>query len=236
MIDPTTEFREGGIHLRPFAPASLAARVADAIVDAIAGGELQPGQRLIETDLAGTLEVSRVPVREAVKMLEAQGILRSLPHRGAFVVPLDDARIDRICEARLALERLALPGAVAAFETAPARLRELDALIARMETLASSRAWLELCKADLAFHRAFIRASGNDIVALLWEALARHVLIVFGRELRYERLKAKLGVHHRELRKLFAAGDTEGLVAELARHIMRLRAGTPADGAGTLDS
>ena len=75
--------------------------------------------------------MSRVPVREAVKTLEAQGILRSQPHRGAYIVPLDDARIDRICEARLALERLALPGAVAALEVAPARLRELDAVIAR---------------------------------------------------------------------------------------------------------
>ena len=68
--------------------------------------------------------MSRVPVREAVKTLEAQGILRSQPHRGAYIVPLDEARIDRICEARLALELLALPGAVAALEVAPARLHE----------------------------------------------------------------------------------------------------------------
>ncbi|MFL5333417.1 MAG: GntR family transcriptional regulator [Geminicoccaceae bacterium] len=234
MIDPATEEMDTGAYLRPFATASLAARVADAIVDAIAGGELQPGQRLIETELAGALEVSRVPVREAVKTLEAQGIVRSSPHRGAHVVPLDDARIDRICEARLALERLALPGAVAAFIAVPARLRELDALVARMEGLTSSRAWLEVCKADLAFHRTFIVASGNDIVALLWEALARHVLIVFGREIRYERLAAKLGAHHRELRRLFAGGDMVGLAAELEKHIMRLRLGVAADGAGTL--
>lgn len=232
MIDPTFEAEHAGTHLRPFVPTSLAARVADAIVDAIAANELQPGQRLIETDLAGTLEVSRVPVREAVKTLEAQGILSSLPHRGAHVVPLDEVRIDRICEARLALERLALPAAVAAFAAAPARLRELDAVIARMETLTRSHARLELCKADLAFHRTFIRASGNDIVALLWEALARHVLIVFGREIRHERPETGLAAHHRELRRLFAAGDTAGLATELERHIMRLRRGA----AGTLDS
>lgn len=230
MIESPAEAESLGIHLRPFVPMSLAARVADAIVDAIATGELLPGQRLIETDLAATLEVSRVPVREAVKTLEAQGILRSLPHRGAHVVPLDDARIDSICEARLALERLALPAAVAAFGAAPARLRELDAPIAHMETLTRSRARLELCKADLAFHRAFIQASGNDIVALLWEALARHVLIVFGREIRQEPLKVRLAAHHRELRQLFAKGDAAGLAAELERHIMRLR-----PGAGTLD-
>ena len=61
MIDPTFEAEHAGTHLRPFVPTSLAARVADAIVDAIAANELQPGQRLIETDLAGTLEVVGAP-------------------------------------------------------------------------------------------------------------------------------------------------------------------------------
>ena len=89
---------------------SLAFQVADFIVDGIAAGSFQFGQRLIETELAAQLRVSRVPIREAVKMLEAQGILVVTPHRGARVAEFDDLKMDRIREARLALERLALPG------------------------------------------------------------------------------------------------------------------------------
>src|SRR5438876_287873 len=108
---------------------SLAAQVADAIVDAIGAGTVAPGQRLVETDLARRLAVSRVPVREALKMLEAQGILVAAPHRGARVVEFDELKIDRICQVRVALERLALPDAIATFARQPQRLAVLEELI-----------------------------------------------------------------------------------------------------------
>src|SRR5262245_39363978 len=115
---------------------SLAAQVADVIADAIAFGSFAPGQRLVETELAGQAGVSRVPVREALKMLEAQGILIAVPHRGARVADFDEIKTDRICRARVALERLALPDAVAAIKRQPERLAGLEALIARMEQAA----------------------------------------------------------------------------------------------------
>src|SRR5690348_4833841 len=156
---------------------SLAAQVADAIVDAIGAGTVTPGQRLVETDLARRLAVSRVPVREALKMLEAQGILVVSPHRGARVVEFDEMKIDRICQTRVALERLALPDAVAAFARQPERLAVLGELIDRMRREAAHQDWVETSKADLEFHRQICLASDNEIVITLWEALARHVMI-----------------------------------------------------------
>ena len=108
--------------------------------------------------------VSRVPLREALKLLEAQGIVEVLPHRGTWVVPFDDARVDRICEARVVLERLALRTAVPAFRPIQRRLATLDGLIDAMRLAARRQAWLEVSKADLAFHRTMVEASGNDIV------------------------------------------------------------------------
>jgi DNA-binding GntR family transcriptional regulator len=207
----------------PSRQQSLAVRIADALTDAIAGGAIEAGERLVETEIAARMGVSRVPLREALKLLEAQGIVEVLPHRGARVVPFDDLRVDRVCEARVALERLALRTAVPAFQLDPARLATLDRLIDAMLPAARRQAWLEVSKADLAFHRTLVEASGNDIVAKLWEALARHVLIVFGREVRSERAGPQLVAQHARLRDLLAASDLATLLDEIEPHILRLR-------------
>ena len=74
---------------------SLAEQAAEAIVGGIAAGIFKPGERLVETNLAATLQMSRVPLREALKILEAQGIVASTPHRGTFIPTFDDNRVAR---------------------------------------------------------------------------------------------------------------------------------------------
>jgi DNA-binding GntR family transcriptional regulator len=208
----------------PFARSpSLAEQAAEAIVGGIAAGIFKPGERLVEANLAATLQMSRVPLREALKILEAQGILASTPHRGTFIPAFDDKRIDQICEARIALEKIALRDAVANRQELPALLGRLDRIIATMEQAAVRLAWMDVSKADLAFHRAICEASENAIVLTLWESLARHVLIVFGQEIRDEKDALVMGLHHRRLRDLIAAGDTDSLTAEIPGHILRLR-------------
>lgn len=202
---------------------NLPEQVADAIVDGIAAGTLAPGQRLVETELARQMHVSRVPLRESLKMLDAQGILDHAPHRGVRVAEFDEAKIDHICEARVALERIALRDARQIYRKEPARLARLDAVIAAMERAAEGPDWIALSKADLAFHREICAASGNDIVITLWETLARHVLIVFGREILGERDAANIGGSHRRLRDMLLNAELPALEVEIERHIMRLR-------------
>ena len=213
---------------------NLAEQVADVIVDGIASGALGPGQRLVETDLAQRLQVSRVPLRESMRMLEAQGILESAPHRGARVADFDDGKIDHICEARVALEKIALRDAMQACRREPERIARLDQIIAVMERAAEGLDWTAISKADLSFHREICQASGNDVVITLWETLARHVLIVFGREIRSERDAAGMGPQHRRVRDMLLTADLAALEAEIERHITRLRnrrkAGLPRRG------
>jgi DNA-binding GntR family transcriptional regulator len=204
-------------------PRNLAEQVADVIVDGIASSALGPGQRLVETDLAQQLQVSRVPLRESLKMLEAQGILESAPHRGTRVADFDDAKIDHICEARVALEKIALRDAMHVYRKEPERIARLDQIVGAMERAADALDWTAVSKADLAFHREICQASGNDVVITLWETLARHVLIVFGREIRSEQDAAGMGPQHRRVRSMLLTADLPALEAEIERHITRLR-------------
>jgi DNA-binding GntR family transcriptional regulator len=202
---------------------NLAEQAADAIVAGIASGALLPGQRLFEAELAGQLQMSRVPLREALKILEAQGIVDSTAHRGSRVALFDAMRVNQICEARVALERLAFAAAIPKLAASPTDAERLERQINRMEAAAARLDWLEVSKADLEFHREVCRISGNEIVAKLWESLARHVFIVFGHEIRDERDAAIAGPHHRKLYDLLMAGDQEAVHTEIDRHIMRLR-------------
>jgi DNA-binding GntR family transcriptional regulator len=233
---------------------SLAEQAADAIVTGISGGVLKPGQRLFETELASLLNMSRVPLREALKILvlkpgqrlfetelasllnmsrvplrealkilEAQGIVESIPHRGTRIALFTEDRVDHICDARIALERLALATAAPRYRQDPGLTAELDRIIETMERAASRLEWIDVSKADLSFHREICRVSGNDIVQTLWETIARHVFIVFGHEIRDEQDAAIIGPQHRRLRNLLAAGDIRSLHSEIELHILRLR-------------
>src|SRR5688500_13053799 len=89
-------------------PKSLAGQIADSIVEGIASGALSPGQRILEVDLANELKVSRVPVREALKILHAQGIVVGRPHYGVSVAAYDNRKITQIYEVRCGLEKIAI--------------------------------------------------------------------------------------------------------------------------------
>jgi len=202
---------------------SLAEQAADAIVTGISSGVLKPGQRLVETELAGMLHMSRVPLREALKILEAQGIVESIPRRGTRIAHFNDDRVDQICKARIALEQLAMATSASRYKREPSLLDGLDRIIVSMERAASRLEWIDVSKADLSFHREICRVSENSIVLTLWETLARHVFIVFGHEIRDERDAAIMGPHHRKIRDLLAAGNAHALNDEIERHILRLR-------------
>jgi len=202
---------------------SLPDQIADAIVEGIAAGVLTPGQRLIELDLASQFSVSRVPLREALKTLEAQGILERGQNRGVRIVELDETRIDRICEVRAALETIAARYAVATYRAEPARLQRLEAVLVEMADAVQRGAWSAVNRADLAFHREICLASRNDIVITLWQGLARHVLMIFGREILTETGQSMIVDQHREFIATLLADDGATLPAIVERHIMRLR-------------
>ena len=200
----------------------LGEAVADAVVNALAQGILVPGQRIVEADLAAQLKLSRVPIREAIKILHAQGIVQVVPNRGARVVAFDRTFVEQIFEVRVALEKVALKHARENYVADPRRLDALREIVSRMERAAHWLDWVEFRRCDVDFHREICRASGNVIVLKLWEAIARHITIIFGLELAAERDFELVIEQHRELIERLAADDPT-LERILEQHITRLR-------------
>src|SRR2546421_11812040 len=85
-------------------PVPLRQSVYDALIDLIVGGELPPGQHMVETDLARQLGVSRQPIREALHRMEAEGGVDLRPSQGAFVHPPTDSEGDELLDGRPLLQ------------------------------------------------------------------------------------------------------------------------------------
>jgi DNA-binding GntR family transcriptional regulator len=209
-----------GTILRP----TLAQQVADKIVEAIADGAIRPGERITDSDIAQRLGVSRNPVREAMKMLEAHGIIISSPHRSTHVVAFDRAKVEEIARARVAIEKIAFGEAAMTYARDPGLLAELDRIIETMEQCARWNDTNGVTRADLAFHRAVCVASRNKIALTLWETIARHMRISFKLEIQEDTAPLnQIPEHHRALRNALAHGDRQKVEHEIEQHIMRLQ-------------
>src|SRR5690606_6928498 len=87
---------------------SLAQQAAEVVRRRILSGEIKPGEKLREEKLAGELGISRPPLREALRLLESEGLLEALPRRGVTVAPLSEKDAWEIATLRSALERTAM--------------------------------------------------------------------------------------------------------------------------------
>ncbi|WP_210485657.1 GntR family transcriptional regulator [Microvirga antarctica] len=157
---------------------SLPEAIANSIAEAIAVRRLGADERIVETTLALKMGVSRVPVREALKVLHTQGILLGGGHRGFRVASFSPKMIQSVQEARIDLETLLLRDAIAAWQTGEADPAELDGAIATMRAAAHAGDSQGILRADVEFHRVICEAAHNAIIGTLWNTIARHVLII----------------------------------------------------------
>lgn len=148
---------------------TLAKAVADNLRQRILTAELAVGGRLNQDELASSLGVSRIPLREALRQLEAEGFVEIVPHRGAFVVALSIDEIKEIYEIRIALESLAVELAVP--KATPAHLDRIEELLGRMDAEPDPLRWLDL---NLEFHNALYLPAARPRLSALIEMWRRH--------------------------------------------------------------
>jgi DNA-binding GntR family transcriptional regulator len=172
--------------------------IANSIAEAISTRHLLPGERVVETTLAERLGVSRVPIREALKVLHAQGILTGGSHKGYRVADFGPETTQQILEVRLALEAFLLRDAIANWRSGLENIDTLQAPIEMMNRAAKVGDVRASLVADLEFHRAISHASRNALTSALWEAIARHVLIIFNFERYRDKNLAAVARQHKD--------------------------------------
>ncbi len=163
---------------------------------------LEPGTRLVESEVARRLKVSQAPVREALRRLAHEGLVLQLPRRGSFVAHLSAEEARNAYAVRGALEVVAIDGIFGCGD--PDRVPELVAsLDERLHELVAAAADDDLIRfvaADAAFHRTVWEASGNALLTRIWpmvEVAMRNLTVVSNR-LYYAGL-AEVAATHRPL-------------------------------------
>lgn len=192
----------------------LTDRVYQAIQQAIVSGDLPPGARLTQEDLADRLAVSRQPVLQALRLLKNDGFVVDAPaksmgratgvrsSRGLMVSGLDAAQIRRVYQVRAALDGLAARLAAEARALLPRTLIEYG------RRVVSGRGIADMIDADVAFHDAVYAASGNPLIA---EAAHRHwhpIRRAMGAVLQSIGARATAWDEHEAILKAIARGDT----------------------------
>ena len=205
----------GPIQLDSYQP--LREVVCETLRDAVRRGILQPGERLMEIQLAEDLGVSRTPVREAIRKLEMEGYVIMMPRRGTYVADLSIRDINEVFEIRTSLESLA--SGLAAERIDEDELEKLQRLLVEIGAYIKSGDMESIVRTDTEFHDLLYQASRNTrlvgIISNLREQLTRFRTTSMSFP---GRLKATLE-EHRKIVEAIAQGD-EKAARKAAEHHM----------------
>jgi DNA-binding GntR family transcriptional regulator len=220
--------------LPPLTADSRRHQVARALREAITSGRYQPGDRLVETDLATQLGTSRGPVREALRQLENEGLVMSFPYRGTEVLGVSQEEIEHVLvPIRLTLERFAFAKALP--NLTDADLEQLAGLVARMRLASGAGAADELAEADIGFHELVLERSEQRHCLQVWRTLQTRVRAYFRRDAPAHPSRDAVADQHQRLLEALASRDEERVLDELNRHILAYldeRPAPPAQAAG----
>lgn len=173
------EFKSNKLEISNYKP--LREIVFEYLRNSILSGELEPGERLMELQLAQQLGVSRTPVREAIRKLELEGLVEMIPRKGAYVADVSIKDILDILEVRMFLEGLA--AYFAAERMTEEEIEELKEISRKFENEIVTMDKEEMIELDNKFHDMIIRGSRNNkllqIVQGLHEQFQRFRVIYF---------------------------------------------------------
>src|SRR5581483_3800257 len=173
----TEDVRPAGLRLEILPRTTLRLHAHAMLRDEIVSGRLRPGDKINEVHISAAMGVSRGTLREAIRVLEQEGLLRSVPHRGTYVRWIDAREARELQEVRLALEMTAAVHDARIWSSDVERFL-LDRYRSLEETYYGSSTFLERARADLAFHEAFVEATGNRILLRTWRSLIGSITVM----------------------------------------------------------
>lgn len=189
----------------------------DTLRTAISNGRIPEGTRLTEREVSHMLGISRMPAREALQALEAEGLIVRRAN-GRYVIELDEEAVRSLHEVRWTLERLAAERA--AMNRCPAHCVELYARLHDLEAAIAAGDPARCTRCDLAIHRALWRQAANPYLLSILESLLGVIYVLAERVKTYDcgEPEAYL-VQHRTLIGLVEAGDAAGAGAAMAAQL-----------------
>lgn len=207
------------MHVEPApAPQVLAHRIAERVRELIEAGGFEPGEPLRQEEIAARLGVSRIPVREALRLLEAEGLVRVHANRGAFVARPSAVEVAELFDVRLLLEcdlvRRAVP------KLTEAALLRIEWLDARIDTAQDALEWVRY---DEEFHQAIDAVAERPRTQELVTTLRRSLNAYYVRYLAPEARATEWKAEHRQLVAALRRGRADEAAAALERHLTATR-------------
>ncbi len=202
----------------PSARPSASARVYARLKADILEGRQVGGSFITEGEVAASTGVSRTPVREALLRLEADGLLRLYPKKGALVVPVSAAEAREVLEARLVIEHWA---AAAMWSRRADVLPELARHLDEMRGARQANDLAAFVEHDRRFHEAIVATAGNSVLTRTYQGLRdRQLTIIIATQMRMSGERLDSALHgHAELVDLLRTGTKAAFVAATRAHV-----------------
>jgi DNA-binding GntR family transcriptional regulator len=199
---------------------SLSQRMYQALREQIILGRYPQGSRLREQRIAEEMDVSRVPLREAVPLLERDGFVRTFPRRGAVVATWDALSVDNLFDVRLCLE-VGAAGHAARRVVAGGSMDAMDAALAASQLVLSRRDGYEIALASTHFHEVIVESAENELMLKMMRTISGRMIWLFY-------LTSDLDVDdafhdHEILRDAIASGNERVAEAVMYAHIEKDR-------------
>jgi DNA-binding GntR family transcriptional regulator len=198
-------------------PLSIREKVYAAVRNHILDGTFQPGERLVESRIAKQIRTSRTPVREALHVLEKEGLLLSIPRSGYQVKTLRWEEVEEICEIRAANETLAARWAMKRITPKEVSALENNLSTAEYEiTHGNPKAFVHR---DAEFHEILVRASGSERLFELCQLLRKHMLRYRIESLYLPEVGLRAIQGHRRILECLRAADEQGVEKAIREHL-----------------
>ena len=198
-------------------PVSIRKKVYVAIREHILDGSFPPGERLVESRIAEEIKTSRTPVREALHLLENEGLLESIPRAGYRVKPLHWEEVEEICEIRVVNETLAARWAMK--RITPKELLALENNLKVAEHEVRSGAPKAFVHRDAEFHEILAHASRSERLLELCQLLRKHMLRYRIESLYLSETALRAIQGHRRILECLKARDEAGLEKAIRDHL-----------------
>ncbi len=192
--------------------------VFNTLREAILKGELKPGERLMELQLAAKLGVSRTPIREAIRMLELEGLAVTIPRKGAEVARMTEKDMEDVLQIRRALDELAVK--LACDKLTEQQLRVLKGAAKKFEESTLTKDVKQVAQADVAFHDVIYKAADNPKLMNLLNNLREQMYRYRVEYLKDESTYPALIAEHQEIYEGLVRKDKDFVVQAMSRHVI----------------